>query len=192
MQHPTHRLVHVVALVSIAALCLGNGCASPTSEGGTGGSGGTAGSGGASGAGGTAGSGGSTFDDPIEGTYVELFSCQLDDRTCLEVNVRIEMEVRHLGEERYEIDDLGSKALATGTRGNNTILNWTNMDPDFPGFTESGSWVFIFGSDPSSTTFTKTSVFMQDQGMSGSCIGNGSLEGEPDPLPAFMPPCIPQ
>jgi hypothetical protein len=191
MQHPTHRLIHVVALVSIAALCLGNECGSPTSEEGTGGSGGTAGSGGAGGAGGTGGSGGSTFNDPIVGKYVELFSCQLDDRTCLEVNVRIEMNVTEDGGQ-YEIDDLGSNALAIGTRGNNTILTWDSSDPDFPGFTESGTWIFTFGSDPSSTTFTKTSEFMQAQGSSGTCIGNGRLEGEPDPPAAFMPPCIPQ
>jgi hypothetical protein len=132
---------------------------------------------------------------PIAGTYIELFSCQLDDRTCLEVNVRIVMGVTFRNGE-YRIDDLGSNALAIGTRGNNTILTWDSTDPDFPGFTESGTWIFTFGSDPDSpsTTFTKTSEFMQDQGSSGTCKGNGRLEseGEPDDVPAFMPPCIPQ
>ena len=130
---------------------------------------------------------------PVAGTYIELFSCQLDDGSCLEVNVRIEMEVTFRNGE-YRIDDLGSNAVAIGTRPNDTILVWDSTNPDFPGFNENGTWIFTFGSDPASTTFTKTSVFMQDQGMSGTCIGNGRLksEGEPNDAPPFMPPCTPQ
>lgn len=169
MQHPTRNFTPVVALLAIAALLLGNGCGSNT-----GGSGGTGGSG----------------DNRFVGTYVELFSCQLDDGTCLEVNVRIRMEVT-LDGGQYEIDDLGSNAVATGT-STGDVLNWTNMDPDFPGFSESGNWAFTF--ETGSTKFVKNSAFMQDQGSSGTCKGNGRLEseGEPDDVPAFMPPCIPQ
>ena len=154
-----------------------------------GGSGGNAGSGGAGGAG---GAGGGTVN-AIEGTYLERFSCQLNDGTCLEVNVPIEMEVT-LENGDYQIDDLGSNAVATGTRFDNTIFTWHSTDPDFPGFTEDGTWIFTFGSDPDSTTFTKASEFMQDQGMSGTCVGNGRLknEGEPNDAPPFMPPCTPQ
>ena len=184
MQHHTHRLIHVIALVSIAALCLGSGCSSPTS-GGTGGSGGTAGAGGGAG-----GAGGGTAN-AIEGTYLERFSCQLDDGTCLEVNELIEMEVKLLASGDYQIDDLGSNAIATGTRTGD-VLNWTNMDPDFPAFSERGAWAFTFRSG--STTFVKDSEFMQAQVPAGTCVGNGRLksEGEPDDAPPFMPPCTPQ
>ena len=149
-----------------------------------GGSGGNAGSGGAGGAG---GAGGGTVN-AIEGTYLERFSCQLNDGTCLEVNVLIEMEVT-LENGDYEIDDLGSNALATGTLNGN-LLNWTSKDPDFPGFSETGAWTFA----ADGTTFVKASTFMQDQGSSGECTGSGRLksEGEPNDAPPFMPPCTPQ
>jgi len=177
MQHSTHRLIHIVALLSIAALCLGQSCNSPN----------TGGSGGTGGAGGSGGAGGGTFT-LIEGTYIELFSCQLNDGTCLETDVRIEMKVTDRGGGQYEIDDLGSNAVATGTLTGN-VLAWDSTDPDFPGFSESGTWAFA--SD--STTFVKESTFMQDQGTQGECIGSGKLasEGEPAAPPAFNPPCTP-
>lgn len=174
-----------MALLSIAALCLGQSCSSPSAAG-TGGTAGPGGAGGSAGTGGSAGAGGGTFA-PVEGIYAERFSCKLDDGTCLETDVRIEMRVTDLGGRQYEIDDLGSNALATGMLTGN-ILGWSSTDPDFPGFSENGTWDF---SD--STTFVKESTFMQDQGSMGSCVGSGRLasEGEPAAPPPFMTPCTP-
>lgn len=197
MEHSARRLIRIVALLSVSGLCLGNSCDSstntpPPNMGGSGGSGG-------SGAGGTAGiggAGGTSMGNPIAGTYTELFSCQLnnpppDPGTCLEDNVRIMMDVIDLGGGQYRIEDLGSNSVATGTRTGD-VLEWTNMDPDFPGFSETGTWVFTFAAG--STTFVKNSTFMQDQGSQGECKGNGRLasEGEPASVDPFNPPCTPQ
>ena len=188
MQHPTHRLIHVVALVSIAALCLGNECGSPTSEGGTGGSPGTGGTGASGGTGGSGGGvGGTGGGSNVAGRYLERFSCKLDDGTCLEDDVRIEMDVT-VENGDYEIVDLGSNAIAIGTLAGN-VLSWTSEGTDFPGFSESGTWTFA----ADGTTFVKASTFMQDQGSPGECTGSGRLqsEGEPAAPPPFMKPCTP-
>jgi hypothetical protein len=110
------------------------------------------------------------------------------------MDVRIEMEVTLLANGDYQIDDLGSNARAVGPLSitfDGPLLEWVSTDPDYPGFVETGSWQFP-ASD--STTFVKSSEFVQDQGMGGDCIGNGILasEGEePDAPPAFDPPCTP-
>jgi hypothetical protein len=124
----------------------------------------------------------------VAGTYIERFSCKLDDGTCLEDDVRIVMDVT-LGENGdYEIDDLGSNALAIGTLAGN-VLSWTSEDLDFPGFSESGTWTFA----ADGTTFVKASTFMQAQGSPGECTGSGRLqsEGEPAAPPPFADPCNP-
>lgn len=137
------------------------------------------------------GAGGGTTGGAIEGTYVELYSCKLNDNTCLEDNVRIEMEVSRLPSGEYQIDDLGSNSVGIGTRTGD-VLDWQNTDPDYPGFSETGVWTFTFAAG--STTFVKSSTFMQDQGSQGDCKGNGRLasEGEPAPVAPFVPPCTPQ
>jgi len=186
MHHPTHRLLHTVALLSIAALCLGNSCKSSNNGFNPGGSGGTGGTGG------TGGAGGGNMNDPLAGIYIERYSCQLDDGTCLEVDVRIVMEVKSLGGDQYQIDDRGSNATTTSARLVGNGLEWRSVDPDFPGFVERGLWTLDFSSAP--TTFVKESVFGQAEGSTGECVGTGIKEGgaEPDPPPAFSPPCTPQ
>jgi hypothetical protein len=150
----------------IAALCLGNDCGSSSNGGG--------------------GSGGGSLSGPIEGTYVERYTCRWDDGTCAGVDITIEMEVTDLGNGMYEIDDLGSEAGAIGTPQGSDQLAWTGTDPGFEGsFSETGLWTFDFSGG--STTFVKESTFVQND-TEGECTGSGTLATEANPNPVPDPP----
>jgi len=139
---------------------------------------------------GTGGTGGSGPSSEIEGTYVERYTCRMADNSCAGVDVEITMEVTKLPNGQYEIDDLGSNAEAIGTLRNGNELVWQGTDPDFPGFSENGTWTFDFSGGV--TTFEKYSTFSQPPNMSGECTGSGILgaDKEADPPPDL--PCNPQ
>jgi len=174
----------MTGLLSMAALCLDNGCGSPT--GGTGGSGGAG------------GSGGTGVSNPIDGTYEERYNCKWSDGTCADVDVLITMTVAGPDSNgNYTIDDLGSNAEAIATRPDATHLDWNSSDPDFPGFSETGTWTVDFSGG--ATTFVKYSTFSQPNGgqgtRTGECTGSGVLlgDGQPAAPPAFLDgiPCTP-
>lgn len=151
------------------------------------------GGGGTGGSGGSGGSGAGGFSNEIAGTYQERYNCKWSDGTCADVDVLITMTVAGPDQDgNYTIDDLGSNAEGTGTRPDATHLVWQSSDPDFPGFSEAGTWEFDFSNSP--TTFIKASTFQQPDSelgtRTGECTGSGVMgAGDPGPPPPL--PCTP-
>jgi len=176
---PSTSVNRILVSFTSGLFLLASACATATNSNGDGGAGGADGDGGG-------GAGGSTVGS-IVGDFIELYSCRMqDNNACAGTDVRTTIQIAGPNSGLYNFVDttLDVNWAGSGTLEGDT-LTWSATDPDFPSFSETGTWKFA----PDGNSFTKESEFVQaGSGRIGECTGSATrVPIEPPPPPPFDP-----